>query len=145
MPTILGQSFQPSWGGRPARMSPEDFDIWARWWPKARGDARELYFDVGLGLADELPVSEDADQLIGWIRNTQKRADVLVVRPSSVDVVELRFNANLNAVGRLEGYTVLLGDDNPFRLQIRGVLVTNRADSEVARMALRKGFLFEVV
>lgn len=144
MPTLLGQSFSPSYLGRPARMSSEDFDIWQRWWPLARGNAREMYFDVGLGLPAELPPSEDAEQLLGWIRNTQKRADVLVLRPARVDVIELRFNATLNAIGRLQGYVVLLDDDNPFRLPIRGVLVSNRRDAEVARMAELNGLGYEI-
>lgn len=126
-------------------MSGEDFAIWERWWPAARGDARALYFDVGLGLPDELPRSENAEQLLGWIRNTQKRADVIVVRPGSVDVVELRFNAGLNAVGRLMGYVDLLLDDLPWKLPVRGVLVSNKRDSEVERMLLKLGLLYEVV
>jgi len=126
-------------------MSAEDLEIWRRWWPGAQGDALRIYFDVGLGLPDELPRTEDANQLLGWIRNTQKRADVVVERRARVDVVELRFNASLNVVGRLLGYIHLLNQDNPFNLPLRGVIVTNRFDSEVEAVAEVAGFTFLVV
>lgn len=125
-------------------MSPEDFEIWRRWWPGQSIGALGLYFDVGLGLPDELPSSDSPSQLLGWIFNNQKRADVVVERVSSVDVIELRFNAGLNAVGRLRGYVLLLGEDNPFRKPIRGFLVSNRRDSEVGRLAADLGLFYEV-
>jgi hypothetical protein len=145
MPTILGNPYTPDFSGRPPRMSQEDFPIWLSWFPAHRDRALALYFDVGLGLPDELPQSDDADQLLGWIRNTQKRADVLVLRDSDVLLVELRFNAQLNAIGRLLGYVELLRDDNPFRLPIIPVLATNRRDSEVERLARSQRIVYDVV
>jgi hypothetical protein len=126
-------------------MSSEDFPIWSRWWPTIKQSARTLYFDVGLGLPDELPQSDDAAQLLGWIRNTQKRADVIIEREQDVLLVELRFNAQLNAIGRLEGYQLLLQDDNPFHKPIIPILVTNKRDSEVARLAENNRITYEVV
>ena len=145
MPTILGPAFPPTYTGHPPRMSAEDFPIWLAWFPTIRSSAEALYFDVGLGLADNLPKSDDANQLLGWIRNTQKRADVIVQRAKDVLLVELRFNAQLNALGRLRGYQLLLQDDNPFGKPIVPVLVTNKRDSEVARLAEDLKIAYEVV
>lgn len=145
MPTILGPRFGADFTGFPARMSREDYEIWQRWWPTVRGDLVGLYFDVGLGLADDLPESDDADQLYGWIRNTQKRADVVLERREQVWLVELRFGASLNAVGRLQGYRLLLQQDNPFRKAILPYLVTNRLDSDVKATAEALGQVYVVV
>jgi hypothetical protein len=144
MPTILGPKLHPDWAGRPARMSSEDFDIWRRYWPAHKAGALAMWFDVGLGLPDHLPAAEDAEQLLGWIRNTQKRADVIVERAERVEVIELRFNTTANVVGRLEAYLMLLGDDNPFAKPLAGVVVSNRYDGELFRLCSLRGFAFEV-
>jgi len=145
MPTLLGNRYEPSFAGHPPRMSQEDFPIWARWYPRIRATAKALYFDIGLGLPDELPQSDDADQLLGWIRNTQKRADAIIERSSDVLLVELRFNAQLNAIGRLQGYKILLDDDNPFGKPVVAILVTNKGDSEVMRLAKLNEIVYEVI
>jgi hypothetical protein len=126
-------------------MSAEDFPIWLRWYPTVKPTALKLYFDVGLGLPDELPQTEDADQLLGWIRNTQKRADAIIERDRDILLVELRYNAQLNAIGRLQGYQLLLNDDNPFGKPIIPILVTNKRDTEVRRVAELAQITYEVV
>jgi hypothetical protein len=125
-------------------MSPEDLEIWRRWYPGVSLGVKALYFDVGVGLADDLPASEDSSQLLGWIANTQKRIDVLIERETVVDVVELRFNASANAFGRVLVYRELLGQDNPFDKPLRAFLVTNKKDSELARLAEQNGVVWVV-
>lgn len=145
MPTTLGPEFPPTFEGIPPRMSPEDLQIWRRWWPKHRHEAIRLFFDVGLGLPDELPQTQDANQLLGWIRNTQKRADVIIERADDVLLIELRFQAQLNALGRLTGYRLLLNDDNPFNKPIIPLLITDKPDSEVERLAIALTVAYDVV
>lgn len=145
MPTILGYRYPPTFDGYPPRMSAEDYQIWQRYWPQVKAAAQGIYFDVGLGLPDELPETDDAAQLLGWIRNTQKRCDVLIEREEAVHLVELRFNAQLNAIGRLQGYMLLITDDNPFRKPIIPFLVTNRPDSEVERLCRSQAITYLVV
>lgn len=144
MPTDLGPAFPADFTSQPARMSPEDFEIWRRWWPIVSLGALHLFFDVGLGLPDELPLTDDSVQLAGWIRNTQKRADVVVERREVVWLVELRFNAQSSAIGRLLTYQELLIGDNPFKLPVMPHLVTNKFDSEVRSVAERSGITYWV-
>lgn len=125
-------------------MSPEDFEIWRRWWPTVQRGALNLYFDVGLGLPDTLPETEDSAQLAGWIRNTQKRADAVIERAPEVWLIELRFNAQSSAIGRLLTYQQLLIDDNPFQKTVRPYLITNTFDSEVRRIAEALGITYLV-
>jgi hypothetical protein len=126
-------------------MSVQDFPIWEIYWPRIRPGALWLYFDVGLGLPDELPLSDDPAQLVGWIRNTQKRADVVIERARDVLLVELRHAAQMNAVGRLLGYKKLLEQDNPFGKIVIPVLVTDRHDSEVRDLAADLDIVYIVV
>ena len=144
MPTTLGPRFPPNFSGPPPRMSREDFEIWRRWWPSVERGALALYFDVGLGLPDQLPETDDSKQLAGWIRNTQKRADVIIERAEEVWLVELRFNAQSSAIGRLLTYQQLLMDDDPFHKLTGTYLVTNKFDSEVRRIAEAFGIIYTV-
>lgn len=125
-------------------MSVEDFAIWSRWWPTVREGTVALYFDVGLGLPDEIPATDDANQLLGWVRNNQKRADVLIEREDAVWLVELRFRAQSSALGRLKTYDALLLQDNPFTKPVRLFLVTDRRDSEVGLVAAMLGINYVV-
>lgn len=144
MPTNLGPEYPPTYNGYPPRMSPEDYEIWQRWFPAHRQEIKRLWFDVGLGLPDQIPETEDANQLLGWIRNTQKRADVIAETEKEILLIELRFNAQLNAIGRLSGYVLLIKDDNPFTKPIRPMLITNKQDSEVERLGKALGIEYRV-
>lgn len=145
MPTFLGPPFPPTFNGWPPRMSPEDFEIWQRWRPAALQRAENLYFDVGLGLPDQLPRTDDVPQLEGWIKNNQKRADV-IIEGAEIWLVELRFNASPNAIGRLIVYQRLLLEDYPFdrRKPLISHLVTNRRDPDVAASAAALGIVYVV-
>jgi hypothetical protein len=144
VPTILTPPYQPEFAGHPPRMSAEDFPIWERYYPTIKPSVTRLYFDVGLGLPDELPITEDGNQMLGWIRNTQKRADVIALTNSAALLIELRFNAQMNAIGRLYGYRRLLEQDNPFNVPVRAILVTNRGDNEVRDAASSLGIDYVV-
>ena len=67
-----------------------------------KAGALAVWFDVGLGLPASLPATQQAGQLLGWIRNNQKRADVLIEREEVVWLVELRFAAQPSASGGLK-------------------------------------------
>lgn len=126
-------------------MSAEDFEIWKRWWPKIRAGTVSVWFDVGLGLPAELPQTEDAALMLMWIRNNQRRADVILEREDEVWLVELRMRANPNALGRVLVYMDLLAEDNPFTKPVVPFLVTDREDPDTRRAAEARGVRFVVV
>lgn len=144
MPTTAGDAFLPDFRGRPPHMSEEDFAIWQRWWPFNRAGVTRMWFDVGLGMPDELPETPDAAGLGGWIRINQKRVDVVIDREGVIEIVELRAGATLNAVGRLLGYGLLWGDDPVVPGPVKLILVTDRRDAEVERLAVRSGIRYVV-
>lgn len=145
MPTFLGQTFTGTWTGRPPRMSEQDFAIWKRWHPAIMGQIRRMWFDVGLGGGQPIPPNTTAELAFMWTRNTQKRADVIIETDQMIWLVELRFAAQPNAIGRLLVYFDDLQDDNPFDKPLRLFLVTDREDPEVRRTATRRGINYVVI
>lgn len=125
MTTALGTPYLPSWAGRPPHMSPEDYQIWQRWRPSLWGHVGTLYFDVAVGSV--APPSEMYDEKLraGWVRLNQRRIDVVADRGETAEIIELRFDATPNAVGRLLMYAQLWHEDNPLQIPTTLTLVTN--------------------
>lgn len=145
MPTRLGTLWPVDLIRRPPRMSPEDLDIWRTWWPTHQENALGLYFDVGLGAGKVANLIGSPAELRAWERNTQKRADVLIVFPDGIDLVEVRFAASVNAIGRLLTYRELYNDD-PAAGPIKQVmLLTNDRDEDVARLSALNNIRYEVI
>jgi len=142
----LGPRFGPEFTGYPAHMSPEDFDIWQRFFPTIRANIIDLYFDVGLGQGKVAEGPEPQPFKDMWLRLNQKRADVIVTTLKEVWIIELRFQASLNAIGRLLGYGVLWQSDPPIRdKRMQLVLVTNARDPEVEDTATKQGISYLVI
>lgn len=131
----LGPAFHPSTERRPTRMSSEDWEIWRRWFPQYRESTKLLYFDVGLGPGRPAPDPDiNSPYRRAWLRNTQRRADVVMVREEEIWLVELRFLASPNAVGRLLVYANLWQKDPPFPDPLKLHLVTNEELPDVAKL-----------
>ena len=145
MALYLGPEFLPTWNGYPPRMSEEDYRIWQRWHPRVMQYILRMWFDVGLGEGKPIPPDTSADLAFMWTRNTQKRADVIIETDTEIWLVELRFKAQANAIGRLLTYLDLVEDDNPFTKAIRPLLVTDQEDPEVRRSASKRRIQYLVV
>lgn len=145
MSTVLGPRFDHSFTGRPAHMSPEDRQIWERWWPTIRHQIKDLYFDVRVGKGKEAPLGEPENFRKMWTDLTQKRIDVVLTRPGEVWLVEIRFAASPNAIGRLLTYHMLWQDDPALPGKVELYIVTNIHDEEVARASALAGITYIVV
>lgn len=135
MSTALGRRFAPTTALYPPHMSPEDFKLFKRWGIDALKDAINVFYDVGLGEGIGVPPGTDEALSRMWTKITQKRADVVVEYLDHVDIVELRFNATSNAIGRLLSYRMLWQDDPPINKTAFFNLVTNRFDPDLERLA----------
>lgn len=145
MSTRLGQPFAATWQGRPPRMSPEDLQIWYRWRPLIQHELITQYFDVGLGEGKAPPPDTPEPYAHMWERNTQKRADALLVTRSGLWIVELRFQANSNAIGRLLQYGLLYNQDPTLGPYTQLILVTNERDADIEDMAKAVNMFYVVV
>ena len=135
MPTVLGRRFPPITTTYPPHMSPEDYKLFKRWMIDAFRSAINVYYDVGLGEGSPSGMELDPSMLKMWQKVTQKRADVVVEYLEYVDIVELRFNATSNAIGRLLSYRMLWQDDPPINKTAFFSLVSNRFDPDLERLA----------
>lgn len=166
MPTVFFGRFGSDFARRPDRMAPGDFEIWARWWPSIADGTVTVIFDVGLG--DGLPLSPDspAGRVLSapfdfrvlassppgspeklafmHLRNSQKRADVIIEREAEVWLVELRFAAQASAIGRLLMYGRLWAEDPVFDKEVRLFLVTDADDPDVRLTAKDFGVSYVV-
>ena len=135
MPTILGEKCKLSMIRTPAGMSQEDRKIYDDWKTTALKEDYDLYFDVGLGAGIPAPPETDPDIARGWFLNTQKRADLIVDTHSEWWIVELRFNASSNAIGRLLMYKKLFLQDQIKTQPIFLILVSDRYDPDLEGLA----------
>lgn len=135
MPTTLGPPYPPAYTGLPTHMSTEDYTIWLRYRDTHLAGALALYFDVKLGSGRRDQATGTPAELNFWYNVNAKRADVVARFSDHVQLIELRTNAQANAVGRLITYRVLWQDDPPFPEPLTVELVTDSYDPDVERIS----------
>lgn len=145
MPTELGQRFDPSYEGYPTHMSTEDFSLWLNYRDRLRAIATDLYFDVRLGGAEALTAAAGTGLDHMWYSLNAKRADVVAATRDGVRIIELRNNAQANAVGRLFTYRMLWEKDPALPGALTMELVTNSNDPDVAAACSALGFTYTVI
>lgn len=145
MPTLLGDAYPITFGGYPTHMSTSDLHIWRTYQSTIPATARALYFDVRLG--DGRPAGPETPDYLRrmWRLNTQKRADVVVEYPDRWHLIELRNNAQLNAIGRLLGYQALWKATPPDARPLTIELVTDNHDQDTADLARAHGITYTVL
>ncbi len=145
MPTLLGTKWPPTFDGRPTRISPEDREIWRRYWPTIQEGTLALYFDVGVGAGRPIPEDATENEAFMWLRNNQKRIDIIAERQNEVWMIELRFAAQSSAIGRLLTYRLLWSKDDPIQKPVKLYLVTNSLDTEIKEAAEISNITYLVV
>jgi hypothetical protein len=141
----FGQNFAPTWAGKPPGISPEDLDIWKRWRPREFKRYERFNFNVRLMRPIQLdPDVEDNIRRMAEF-NAAKRIDVLGWGKASIDILELRNNAGLSAIGQVLGYRKLLQRDLADPRPIKMIIITNRDDPDVVETAEATGITLEVV
>jgi hypothetical protein len=104
-----------------------------------------MYFDVGLGPGAPLDSPAPPNYARMWQRLTQLRADVVALVDQQLWIIELRYAANANAIGRLLSYRLqylthpILGPDPLL------YLVTNERDSLTQQLCAELGITYLVV
>jgi hypothetical protein len=126
-------------------MSTEDTTIWRKFQRTDRTKWQRFYFDVGVG--DGKPTGDDVDDdsKAYWLKETQKRIDVLGIADTFQAIIELRNNAQPNALGRLLVYKQLYSRDPLSTLPLQLWLVTNTPDPELRAIAEPMGVRYFVV
>lgn len=145
MPTDLGQSFAPTWAGTPPGMSEIDTQLWHRWRSKGLVNALQLFFNVRLGADGPMPKELSKKDIEFWYTYVAKRADAIVEYDDHITIIELRDEANANAVGRLMMYKMLWDRDPKINKPIKLLIVTNRYDADTQTLAEAQGMEIAIV
>src|SRR4030066_719616 len=138
MPTILGPAYPPDWDGTPKRMSKEDFALWKIYRETELNGVIALYFDVLLGKGQDAGEGYTDEEKQFWREKTQLRADVVIEYDDKVKLVELRANASVSTIGRVDAYMLLMNDDNPLGKPLEAEIVTNTQQQIVSDIAKRR-------
>jgi hypothetical protein len=126
-------------------MSPEDLAIWQRYFPLIRDEITSMYFDVYLGNGLVAPADAPPNYRRMWLKNTQKRADVIVTVGAEVWLIELRYAASSSAIGRLLMYKQLYLLDPVLGQNLRLILVTDQYDQDVELAANAASITYLIV
>lgn len=145
MPTTLGTPYARAWEGTPPHMLGEDLELWKKYRITAIQKAVKLYFDVGLGGQTKVPPGTSPEMATMWLRNTQKRIDVLIEEENKWVIIELRARATATAVGRILQYFDLWKEDPPDDKVVELRLVTDSEDRDTKKLAEKLGINFIVV
>ena len=144
MPTILGNPYPQTWEGVPPHMYGEDLGLWYKYRPTVIQKALRIYFDVGLGGQMEVPPETPPEMAVMWLRNTQKRIDVLIEEEKKWIIIELRARAQASAIGRLLQYFNLWKEDPPDNRTVELRLITDTVDQDTKNLAEKLGITFVI-
>jgi hypothetical protein len=145
MPTTLGQAFAPTWAGTPPGMSEIDTQLWHRWRTEGLKKALQVYFNVRMGFDDPMPKELSKKDIEFWYIYVAKRADAIAEYDDHIKIIELRDDANANAIGRLMMYKMLWDKDPKINKPVKLLIVTNRDDVDTQSLAHLQGIEIEVV
>lgn len=145
MATDLGPPFPPHYRGIPTHMGARDYAIWQRYHAIHWRRFLQFYFDAAVGQGAAVPEGTPPKMAAGWTRLTQKRIDVIGIRPDAVWIIEVRDSAGTSALGAVLSYMHLLRNDNPFSLPLRGAILTDHSDRDMKALINEYGIqLIEV-
>lgn len=145
MPYELGRPYPFNYQGFPTHMSTEDYSLWLAYQPTLATEKPTLYFDVRIGAQAQANMPAPPKDVYGWWAVNAKRLDVLEVYTDRAEIVELRENAQPNAIGRLLTYEMLWKREPPLPGAVRLHLVTNREDPDVRDLAKLHSIAYTVI
>jgi len=145
MPTLLGLPIDPINAITPLGLSREDHYLYSLWRHLHSVDALSFYFNVRLGAGRDPGEDCTDDAAHWWYLCTAKRADLIAEYEDIIEIVEFRFNANANAVGRLQMYRNCWAEDPVIDKPVHLRLVTNVRDRDVGILCEQLGIIYEVL
>lgn len=145
MPTLLGIRFNPVSSIYPPGLSREDHYLYSLWRQLHSTDAVGFYFNVRLGTGKDPGENCDEEGKRWWYLCTAKRADLIAEYEDRVEIIEFRYMANANAIGRLQCYKNCWEEDPTILKPVIMRLVTNLYDKDVETLANQLGIAYEVL
>lgn len=126
-------------------MKPRDVAIWERFIEALPNAYEECIYDQPLGNGETVPEGTDPEIAKDWKVLTQWKVDVVGYYNGSVDVIEVKPDAGISAIGQVKSYAYLFdqldGDAKP----VRPVIVTDRERPDMRALCAEQGVTLIVV
>lgn len=126
-------------------MKPYDVAIWERFMFKFPKAYIYVIYDLPLGTGAEIPADTDENIASDFKTLTQWKVDVVGYRKEFTDVIEIKPNAGLSAIGQVKGYAILYDKSDGKNDKIRPVLITDQLRPDMEKVAAREGVTIIVV
>ena len=125
--------------GRYAHCSAEDIFVWRSFLRQAGVEEWEVWYDVHVGRAVELPpgVPEWMSAVAQAV--TRKRVDVVARVPGGYWIIELKPYGNMVGVGQAIMYRDLVLEEFDLSGVVEGVLICLQVDVDIVEVARREG------
>jgi hypothetical protein len=131
--------------GKYPHMFPHDINIWERFLDTYGSEYILFDYDikVGTGVPPESGIAENYARMQDIL--SKFRIDCVGILPSSIDIIEVKPNASLSAIGQLLSYVELYKRDFLPSSPVRGVIVTDRELPDIRHLTEVHGFGYYVV
>lgn len=139
MPTVLGQSFAPTWRGKPPQMLSSDHPLWDAFLDQYGKLFERFFYNVLVGeAAIEFKTEPTIEQKIERA-SLSKKIDAIGETEDEVWIIEVASRPGLRAIGQLMSYRALWFEDPKIRKTERFVMVTDKVDRDLLSAAATYG------
>lgn len=139
MPTILGESYLPTWRGKPKQMLSTDHPLWDKFLDQYGSLFERFYYNVMLGeAAIELPANPTFEEKIEQSL-LSKKIDAIGETKDEVWIIEVASKPGLRAIGQIMSYRSLWFEDPKINKLEHFVMVTDKIDRDLLSAAASYG------
>lgn len=126
-------------------MRPEDQAIWDRFITKNPEAYNEVFYDVPVGEGAQIPKGTQENIAIDFKILTQWKIDVVGHKGNNTDIIELKPNAGIGALGQIQSYARLYKKIAKPIEQITPVLITDKLRPDMELLAREQGIILIIV
>ena len=116
-------------------LKPADIAIWERFIEKYPNVYETVAYDVAVGEGAPIPAGTEKNLARDFKILTQWKIDVVGFNKNQIDVIEIKPNAGLNALGQVLGYVALFKKTFPDTRNVLAVIITNNLRPDMLKLA----------
>lgn len=117
-------------------MRPEDQAIWDRFINKYPEAYDEVFYDFPVGEGSPIPKKTQENLARDFRILTQWKIDVVAKKNNTIDIIELKPNAGISALGQVQAYAILYARIAPTNIKIIPTLITDILRPDMEKLAI---------
>jgi len=126
-------------------MFPRDIEIWERYLKIYKKDYQQFLYDVKIGSVPQFPNGLPPEIYKMGEDLWKKRIDVVGIKTNEIEVIEVKPNAGLSALGQVLGYAKIYTDEKKPSLPVYPVLITDYPKEDIPSLSLSFGVRLVIV